>query len=235
MLDTKVLFSRNGKPYSAQTIGREVGSFGRSYNRIVLEIIKNSRGGITRQVFFRNVALLMPNFLMTRQGPFRGIRYIASKDTVRDPDGKIALCWAMIGQRLKDVKERIGTYENNSLKRVLIEMRHSERKTVSLALWEMFKKLLPVCMGKSTLGLVAASKILFSVLPEMALPVDNTQWRCVFKTVDYSDIIMHMAEEIELWERKTNQRLDSCVPEDLTDMTLPAIYNVMAMKARRIQ
>jgi hypothetical protein len=36
-------------------------------------------------------------------------------------------------------------------------------------------------MGKNTLGLVAASKVLFAVLPEVALPIDNTQWRRVLK------------------------------------------------------
>jgi len=68
------------------------------------------------------------------------------------------------------------------------------------------------------------------VLPEVALPVDNTQWRSVFKTIDYGDIIRLMAEEITEWERRTGKRLDSCDPHPLT--TLPAIYNVMAMKAK---
>ena len=111
-------------------------------------------------------------------------------------------------------------------------MKIGDQRKVADDLWEIFKLLLPPCMGKSTLGLVAASKILFSVFPEVALPVDNTQWRAVFKTVDYSDIIMHMAEEIAWWEKKTAQHLERCLPDDLEAMTLPAIYNVMAMKAR---
>jgi hypothetical protein len=34
----------------------------------------------------------------------------------------------------------------------------------------MFKRLLPLCLGVNTIGLTAASKILFSIFPEIALP-----------------------------------------------------------------
>jgi hypothetical protein len=51
-----------------------------------------------------------------------------------------------------------------------------------------------------------------------------------FKTIDYGDIIRLMAKEITEWERMTGKRLDSCDPQPLT--TLPAIYNVMAMKTK---
>jgi hypothetical protein len=39
-----------------------------------------------------------------------------------------------------------------------------------------------------------------------------------------------MIDEIISWERQAAQRLDSYDPSP--DVTLPAIYNVMAMKAR---
>jgi hypothetical protein len=51
------------------------------------------------------------------------------------------------------------------------------------------------CMGEYTYGLVGASKILFAVLPEVAQPIDNSQWLNVFRTIDYGDIIMAMAAE----------------------------------------
>jgi len=85
-------------------------------------------------------------------------------------------------------------------------------------------------MGKSTLGLVAASKVLFSVFPEVALPIDNAEWRTVFKTIDYGDIILLMASEIAEWEKMVEVHLDSCDPHQVK--TLPSVYNVMAMKAR---
>jgi len=94
----------------------------------------------------------------------------------------------------------------------------------------MFKRLLSVCMSDWSYGLVAASKVLFAVLPEVAQPIDNAQWKGLFKTVDYGEIISRMADEIVAWEKCTGQPLDACDPSD--EFTLPAIYNVMAMKAR---
>ena len=54
--------------------------------------------------------------------------------------------------------------------------------------------------------------------------------QCLFRTIDYGDIIALMADEIVAWEEQTGQLLDSCDPSP--NSTLPAIYNVMAMKAR---
>jgi len=94
----------------------------------------------------------------------------------------------------------------------------------------MFKKLLSVCMSDGSYGLVAASKILFAVFPEIALPIDNVQWKHLFKTVDYGDITTLMADEIISWENQTGKQLDSC--DSSGDFTLVSVYNVMAMKAR---
>jgi len=99
-------------------------------------------------------------------------------------------------------------------------------------LWYMFKQLLPLCMSETSLGLVGASKLLFSVFPEVALPVDNNQWRKLFQTVDYSDVICLMANEIIEWERLLGQKIDAC---DRNISTLPSIYNVMAMGAREVK
>jgi hypothetical protein len=86
-------------------------------------------------------------------------------------------------------------------------------------------------MGKSTPGLVGASKLLFAVLPEVALPVDNAQWKKVFGTVDYGEIITLMVDEITEWEKDTKNSLDLCDPS-YPITSLPAAYNVMAMIAR---
>jgi len=86
-------------------------------------------------------------------------------------------------------------------------------------------------MGETTYGLVGASKILFAVLPEIVLPIDNSQWLHVFKTVDIGDVIKGMAYEIRYWESKTGKKLNETDrSRQLT--TLPSVYNVMAMAAR---
>ena len=85
-------------------------------------------------------------------------------------------------------------------------------------------------MGKVANGFVASSKVLFAALPEIAMPIDTIQWRKLFQTNDYGDIITLMADEITVWEKQTGHLLDSCDPSP--DATLPTVYNVMAMKAR---
>jgi len=232
VLSARILFRKSGNPYSPRFVERCVSQFGPSYNTVVLEIINRSRANLTREVFLTNVALVMPNFLMTRQGPFYGLRYIREKDRITGNTRRVRQCWDIAGKEIRRLKKFIRSNKVHSYQRILVDMASDDREEVALRLWKIFKMLLPICMGKSTLGLVAASKILFSVFPEVALPVDNTQWRAVFKTVDYSDIIMHMAEEIAWWEKKTGRQLNFCVPDYLEAMTLPAIYNVMAMKAR---
>ncbi|HUS89789.1 MAG TPA: hypothetical protein VMW91_10615, partial [Desulfosporosinus sp.] len=155
------------------------------------------------------------------------VKYLVGR--VKDPNGQIAACWEGIGNNAVKLRNFLDLHKKDRA-RVLIEMLRPAQNEVASELWEMFKKLVSLCMGKNTLGLVAASKVLFAVLPEVALPIDNAQWRRVFKTIDYGDIIRLMAEEITEWERRTGKRLDSCDPQPLT--TLPAVYNVMAMKAK---
>jgi len=222
-----ILFDNRSNPLKADYIKKCIAGFGESYNATVWEIINNSRKGINKEIFFKNVATLMPNFKMTRAGPFKGVKYLVGR--VKDPNGQIAACWGGIGNNTVKLRNFLDLHKKDRA-RVLIEILRSAQNEVASELWEMFKKLVPLCMEKSTLGLVASSKFLFAVLPEVALPVDNTQWRRVFKTIDYGDIIRLMAEEITEWERRTGKRLDSCDPHPLT--TLPAIYNVMAMKAK---
>ena len=223
----KILFDRNGNPMSPESIRQSIINFGHSYNETVWEIIKNSHIELNRKIFFENVATLMPNFKMTRQGPFKGIDY--SGGIVQDPNGQIAACWVRVGNKTIKLRNFLDQHKKTRA-RVLVEIPSSIQKEAASELWKIFKKLVSLCMGKNTFGLVAASKVLFAVLPEVALPIDNTQWRQVFKTIDYGDIIELMAAEITEWERKVEEQLDSCDPYH--NFTLPSIYNVMAMKAR---
>ena len=86
-------------------------------------------------------------------------------------------------------------------------------------------------MGETSYGLVGASKMLFAVLPEIVLPVDNIQWLKVFKTVDIGDVINRMAIDIQEWENITQQRFSELDHSKMLT-TLPSVYNVMAMDAR---
>jgi hypothetical protein len=69
-LDLKILFKRKGNLIKPGLIRSSVINFGNSYNKTVRMVINNSRTGLNRKIFFENVAILMPNFKMIRQGPF---------------------------------------------------------------------------------------------------------------------------------------------------------------------
>lgn len=224
----KILFNKQGNPLKVKDIKRNIDAFGESYNRTVQKIIDNSHSGLSQIVFKQNLAILMPNFKMTRAGPFKGVKYLDG--SVRDPNGQIAACWTDIGNEVVQIRKFIDKKNRSRRARALVEISKKAREEVTSEIWKMFKKLVSLCMGEYTYGLVAASKILFAVLPEVALPIDNTQWRDVFKTIDYGDVIRLMAEEITEWENRVRKQLDFYDPQH--SFTLPAIYNVMAMKAR---
>jgi len=194
----------------------------------LLRRYQNSISGISKDVFDQNAARLLSNFKMTRQGPFSGVKYQNGKPS--DPNKKLNECWNSIGDDLIRIRNSIDMYKSPSRVRVLVNLEAEQFEGIFEELWKVFKRLLPICMGENTFGLVGASKIIFALLPEVGLPVDNKQWRSLFKTVDYGDVLRMMADEIRDWESTTRERLDSCDPRELT--TLPAVYNVMAMKAR---
>ena len=115
--------------------------------------------------------------------------------------------------------------------RYILEIDDRKRDSLITEIWQITKKLLPFTMGKSSYGLVGASKILFSVLPEIVLPVDNSEWLHVFKTVDIGDVIYYMVSDIQKWEGITGKQLNELdYSNRLT--TLPSVYNVLAMDAR---
>jgi len=86
-------------------------------------------------------------------------------------------------------------------------------------------------MGKTSYGLVGASKILFAVFPELVLPIDNRQWLHVFKTVDLGDVLRRMVSDIQRWEIVKGIKLNE-LGSSKGFTTLPSVYNVMAMKAK---
>ena len=224
----KILFEKSGNPLSSTAIKNEIDHFGKSYAPTVHDVIRRSKSRLTKDIFFKNVAQLMVNFKMTRRGLFKGIKYLG--DTVEDPNDQIDACWSIIGSDAIRLRKFLSQQNVSHRNRTLVEIPASARDEVILDLWMMFKRLLSVCMSDWSYGLVAASKVLFAVLPEVAQPIDNVQWKGLFKTVDYGEIISRMADEIVAWEKCTGQPLDACDPS--AEFTLPAIYNVMAMKAR---
>jgi hypothetical protein len=224
-----ILYKQNGKPYSSARIKKNIENFGNGYNKSVVEIIKLSanldRSG---EIFSRCVARILSNFKMTRRGPFEGLKLARNGRVL---GGKVLKqCWREIGKDILEIKSQV-LKSKNSPGRFLLYLSKRDRQMMSQRIWDNAKKLLPYTMGKTTYGLVGASKILFSVLPEIVLPVDTKQWIRVFRTVDLGDVTLRMSNEIELWERDTGEQLDSIDTEyGLT--TLPAVYNVMAMGAR---
>lgn len=203
-----ILFDNIGSTVTQQNITDTINDFGYSYSATVHAIINRYQPGLTHDIFFKNVAQLMPNFKMTRKGVFRGVKY--ENNTAIDPNGQIAACWSIIGNDAVLLRNYLTLQNTSHHNRTLVNISPSARNMAIKDLWKMFKKLLSICMSDGSYGLVAASKVLFAVLPEIALPIDNAQWKSLFKTVDYGDIITAMADEIMAWESQTGQKLDSC-------------------------
>jgi hypothetical protein len=188
------------------------------------------RPDLDKTLFFENSAILLANFKMTRVGPFWGIRFDRSTGEAVDKKGKLQVAWNRVGEDLVSLKKHLSTAVLKPRSRTLLLLDPATRGDLIEELWIIFKKLLPVTMSSNSYGLVGASKILFSVLPEIALPIDNAMWLKVFKTVDYGEVIRLMSEEILKWEAMSGRELQECEKSDIK--TLPAVYNVMAMKAR---
>jgi len=229
-MDSKnILFDNKGRALSSEEIHEKIAEFSYSYKAAIQEIIRKSRVlDEDGEVFVRCTARILSNFGMTRAGVFKGVK-ILDNGTV---DGKQILfeCWKKIGNRLLEINKSV-IFSGFSRDRYLLELSKSERERLLEEIWLMTKQILPLTMGETSYGLVGASKILFSVLPEIVLPVDNTEWLKVFKTVDISDVINRMADDIQEWENITQHRFNELDPSRMLT-TLPSVYNVMAMDAR---
>lgn len=223
----KILFDKSQKPLDIPSIKRQLSDFSESYDRVVKTIIANSTS-LDKDTFMFNVARLMPSFGMTRRGIFYGVKI--ENGIVRDPNHVLDACWAQAEDELQDLKEHISGNVSNHRSRAILELPTESKSYVVAEASALFDKLEWTTITGSNVGRVAASKILFAVLPEIALPVDNTEWDYVFRTHDYGRVLSTMIDEINEWERKSKthlETLDSNVPTTLT-----SIYNVMAMSAR---
>ena len=109
-------------------------------------------------------------------------------------------------------------------------MSPEQRNGIVVKVSELFDTLEWTTVNGSDVGRVGASKILFAVLPEIALPVDNAEWDCVFRTHSYDRVLSIMIDEISEWENQSNTHLETLDPHSPT--TLTSVYNVMAMAAR---
>ena len=226
----QILF-RNNSPISFDDVSRAVSEFGDSYAKTVQKIISNTdRPDLDKTLFLKNCAILLANFKMTRAGSFKGIGVDDSNGKVLDPNKKLEGAWERIGKNLVSLKGFLSRAGLKPRSRTLLLLDEASRKDVVGEVWNIFKKLLPVTMSSNSYGLVGASKLLFSLFPEVALPIDNAEWKTVFKTVDFGDVIYLMAEEINEWEKVTREPLGNCDKHGPT--TLPSVYNVMAMTAR---
>jgi hypothetical protein len=216
----EILFDARGNAISHTEISARIIAFGNSYNDAVKEIINNSTTlDIEGEVFIKCASRLLANFGMTRKGAFHG-----------NNDEILHNCWNAIGDSLIEINRSV-LNSGLSRDRYILELNDPDRDKLIAEIWLITKKLLPFTMGDYSYGLVGASKILFSVFPEIVLPIDNAQWLHIFKTVDLGDVLHRMVFDIQKWEGMTEMQLNGLDPSKRLT-TLPSVYNVMAMLAR---
>lgn len=220
MSPRKILMDENGHPISSTEISKRINKFGDSYNDATKAIIDKSRElDKDGEVFIKCASRILSNFGMTRRGPFHD-----------NLDEILHNCWNEVGANLMEINTSV--FKSDLPRdRYILELSEREREELIVEIWQITKMLLPFTMGKTSYGLVGASKILFSVLPEIVLPIDNTQWLHVFKTVDLGDVLRYMVSDIQKWEGSTGKRLND-LDQSKRLTTPPSVYNVMAMLAR---
>jgi hypothetical protein len=224
----KVLFDENRNPIDVARINRLVADFSESYAKVVREIIGNSVT-LKRETFRQNVATLLPPFGMTRVGVFHGLKI--EKGIIKDPNRVLDICWIEAKNELLDLKSSLSQQFSHQRSRAILELSPETRKEIVAEVSELFDKLEWITVNGSNIGPVGASKILFAVLPEIALPVDKAEWNYVFRTHSYGKLLFIMIDEISEWEQQSKPtHLETLDPNPLT--TLTSVYNVMAMEAR---
>jgi len=219
----RVLFRKDGKPYSHRFVHKCIQGLGGGYRPGIEKAISNSRHGINAKIFAENAARLLPVFNVTQRGPFQGVKFDAG--TIIDPQDRILRCWDLVGDDVCRIR-RLLDHAAHDRNRAVGLLEESLRDEITAFLWVLFKRLLPICMTRNTLGLSAASKVLFCGLPEAAIPIEDLQWRELYKTVDYRDAIQSMIAEVAEWEVGTGMHLNRC--EDSAHATLASVYGLMA-------
>jgi len=223
----KILFEPSGEPHSSIFISYCVAKRQKHYAQTVQAITKSTEAFLDFDVFSKNAARLMMVSNMNRRGPFQGLRLV--RGAVHDPQAILSRVWNAIGKSIVELKSLLLDIDCQKRSRVLVETPDSVMNRIVFDLLKIFKQLLPLCFGVKTPGLIAASKILFSAFPEIALPVEKSQWKNLFQTVDYPNIIWLMKAEIVEWEKRSQKRLDYCDP--VGSITLPVFYDA-ALRAR---
>jgi hypothetical protein len=220
MSPTEILFDEKGQAISPFDISKSIIAFGDSYSNAIKEIIINSNDlGTNGDTFIRCAYRILKNFGMTRSGPFK-----------ENCEEKLGDCWNAVGADLIEIRNSISN-SGLSRDRYLLRVNKKVREELIIKIWLITKNLLPFTMGETTYGLVGASKILFSVLPEIVLPIDNAEWLHVFKTVDIGDVLRRMVFDTQKWEEITGGQLND-LDHSKRLTTIPSVYNVMAMLAR---
>jgi len=218
----RILFDSAGAAKTPAEIRAEICRFRDDYIRATCQVIRDSRElDEDGEAFIACASLILRRFGMTRSGPF-------GKNV--DIEAALRNCWNEVGSSLTGIKQSL-VQSGHPRDRLLLELDESRRDKVIAGIWTAVKRLLPYTMGDTAYGLVGASKILFSVFPEIVLPIDNRQWLHVFQTVDITDVIKWMAFDIQRWESLTTEKLNELDPRGRLT-TLPSVYNVMAMGAR---
>ena len=225
----RVLFESSGDPRSSIYISYCVARLERHYAQAVQETIRSTETSIDFGVFSKSAVRFMATSHMTRRGPFQGVRLVRGK--IHDPEGILNRIWDAIGKPILKLKRLLLNAGGLDRTRMLIEMPEPAIDRIVEDLRRMFKRLLPLCRGVKTPGLSAASKILFSVFPEIALPVEKACWKDLFHAVDYVDIIRLMRTEISAWESRSRKRLNDCDPQG--SITLPVFYNAVVARIKR--
>ncbi len=216
----EILLDNKGLAISPNEINNRINEFGDSYVNATEEIILHSKDlDKNGKVFSQCASLILKNFGMTRSGPFHN-----------HLDEILSGCWNAVGADLLEINDSVHR-SGMPRARYLMELGVRERDVLIAEIWSITKKLLPFTMGETSYGLVGASKILFSVLPEIVLPIDNSEWLHVFKTVDIGDVLHRMVFDIQKWEGITGMQLND-VDHSKRLTTLPSAYNVLAMDAR---
>lgn len=224
----KILFYEDGEPIDPRCIRRFVYAFPKGYQKVVRTIIENSVR-IDEETFKYNVATLMKSFKMTRKGAFYGVR-VDKRGTAKDPEKVIDTCWTNVGGKLQRLQQYLNENRSGKRGRAVVNIAFNSRIHIIEKTSEIFEELLQITLNHGEISPVAASKILFATMPEVALPVDTAEWKYVFETDSYQNILSRMIDEIEAWEKNRNIELETLDP--YPKATLPGIYNVMAMVAR---
>lgn len=229
MYSNNILLNDEGDALTPDIINKKIVDFQGSYSNVTHEIIQNSRVlDRNGEVFVKCTARILSSFLMTRSGPFRGVKITRNGNV--NGEELLLNCWDRIKDHLLEINYSV-LESGYSRDRYLLQLSESKREELIEKIWFMTKQLLPLTMGETSYGLVGASKILFAVLPEIVLPVDNSQWLKLFKTVDIGDVINRMVFDIQQWEKVTQENFNEMdLSKRLT--TLPSVYNVIAMDAR---